>query len=226
MEAFGIATAEQVHEVEHASQVSAAACRVLDVVLAALLMIVLSPLLLAIALVIRIDSRGWPIFRQERIGRRCRPFVLNKFRTMGADAGHETHRAFVLALISGEQGPTESGVFKLTEDTRITRVGRFLRRSSLDELPQLWNVLRGDMSLVGPRPPIQYEVERYPEHWFGRFAVKPGMTGLWQVNGRSELTLDEMIELDLEYVRRRSVWLNIVILARTLPAVLRARGAG
>jgi lipopolysaccharide/colanic/teichoic acid biosynthesis glycosyltransferase len=145
---------------------------------------------------------------------------------MGADAGHETHRAFVLALISGEQGPTESGVFKLTEDTRITRVGRFLRRSSLDELPQLWNVLRGDMSLVGPRPPIQYEVERYPEHWFGRFAVKPGMTGLWQVNGRSELTLDEMIELDLEYVRRRSVWLNIVILARTLPAVLRARGAG
>ena len=226
MEALGIATAEQVHEVEHASQLNAAACRVLDVVLATLLMIVLAPVLLAIALVIRIDSRGLPLFRQERIGRRCRPFVLNKFRTMSADAGHETHRAFVLALISGEQGPTESGVFKLTEDDRITRVGRFLRRSSLDELPQLWNVLRGEMSLVGPRPPIQYEVERYPEHWFGRFAVKPGMTGLWQVNGRSELTLDEMIELDLEYVRRRSVWLNIAILARTLPAVLRARGAG
>jgi lipopolysaccharide/colanic/teichoic acid biosynthesis glycosyltransferase len=225
MEALGIATAEQAQEVEHDSQLSVAACRALDIVLATLLMVLLSPLLLAIALVIRIDSHGWPIFRQERIGRR-RPFTLNKFRTMTADAGHETHREFVLALISGEQGPTESGVFKLTEDTRITRVGRFLRRSSLDELPQLWNVLRGDMSLVGPRPPIQYEVERYPEHWFGRFAVKPGMTGLWQVNGRSELTLEEMIALDLEYVRRRSVWLNIEILARTLPAVLRARGAG
>ncbi len=114
----------------------------------------------------------------------------------------------------------------MTEDERITRVGRFLRRSSLDELPQLWNVLRGDMSLVGPRPPIPYEVEHYPDALVRRFAVKPGMTGLWQVNGRSELTLEEMIALDVEYVRRRSFWLNVWILLRTVPAVLLARGCG
>jgi len=212
-------------EVERSSQVSAVCCRGLDIVAAALLLVLLAPLLLIIALVIRIDSRGWPVYRQQRLGLRRRPFVVNKFRTMAAGAGHETHREFVLALISGERGPTDTGVFKLTEDARITRVGRFLRRSSLDELPQLWNVLRGDMSLVGPRPPIPYEVERYPEHWFGRFAVKPGITGLWQVNGRSEVTLEEMIALDLEYVRRRSFWFNVEILLRTVPAVLRARGA-
>ena len=145
---------------------------------------------------------------------------------MGADAGHETHRAFVQGLINGDHGATDAGVFKLTDDERITRVGRFLRRSSLDELPQLWNVLRGDMSLVGPRPPIQYEVDQYPEHWFGRFAVKPGITGLWQVNGRSEVTLEEMIAFDLEYVRRRSFRLNVEILLRTVPAVLRAAVRG
>jgi lipopolysaccharide/colanic/teichoic acid biosynthesis glycosyltransferase len=221
MEAFSVPAAE----VERSSQLSAACCRGLDIVVATLLLVLLAPVLLIIALVVRLDSPGWPIYRQERIGLRRRRFVVNKFRTMAADAGHETHRQFVLELISGERGPTENGRFKMTEDTRITRVGRFLRRSSLDELPQLWNVLRGDMSLVGPRPPIQYEVDRYPEHWFGRFAVKPGMTGLWQVNGRSDVTLEEMIRLDLEYVRRRSFWLNVEILLRTVPVVLRARGA-
>ena len=100
-----------------------------------------------------------------------------------------------------------------------------LRRTSLDELPQLWNVVRGDMSLVGPRPPIPYEVERYPAHWFARFAVKPGMTGLWQVSGRSRLNLPQMIALDVEYVERRSLWFNLTILARTVPAVLNRRGA-
>jgi lipopolysaccharide/colanic/teichoic acid biosynthesis glycosyltransferase len=224
MEALTVA-AKHAEHVHHRSQASAISCRALDVVVSALLLLLLLPLLALIALVIRIDSRGWPVYRQQRLGRRCRPFVVNKFRTMAADAGHDTHREFVLALINGERGATEAGVFKLTEDDRITRVGRFLRRSSLDELPQLWNVLRGDMSLVGPRPPIRYEVDEYPEHWFGRFAVKPGITGLWQVNGRSELTLEEMIALDLEYVRRQSLWLNLEILLRTVPAVLRARGA-
>jgi lipopolysaccharide/colanic/teichoic acid biosynthesis glycosyltransferase len=225
MEALSVAITERAERVEPVAGGSALRCRVLDVVVSALLLVALLPLLLLIALVIRIDSRGWPVYRQRRLGHRCRPFVVNKFRTMAADAGHDTHREFVLALISGERGATEQGVFKLTEDDRVTRVGRFLRKSSLDELPQLWNVLRGDMSLVGPRPPIPYEVERYPEHWFGRFAVKPGITGLWQVNGRSELTLEEMIALDLEYVRRRSLRLNIEILLRTVPAVLRGRGA-
>jgi lipopolysaccharide/colanic/teichoic acid biosynthesis glycosyltransferase len=223
MEALTVATTEQ--HTARESQLSAIGCRALDLVVAAVLLVLLFPLLLLIAIVIRVDSRGWALYRQERLGVRRRPFVVNKFRTMAADAGHDTHREYVSALISGERGATENGVFKLTEDDRITRVGRFLRRSSLDELPQLWNVLRGDMSLVGPRPPIQYEVDKYPEHWFGRFAVKPGITGLWQVNGRSELTLEEMIALDLEYVRRRSLRLNLEILLRTLPAVVRARGA-
>jgi lipopolysaccharide/colanic/teichoic acid biosynthesis glycosyltransferase len=225
MEALTVASAEDVEQVDRRSQATAVSCRCLDIVVAAALLVLLLPLLLLIAIVIRLDSRGWAVYRQQRLGHRRRPFVVNKFRTMAADAGHDTHREFVLALISGERGPTDTGVFKLTEDDRITRVGRFLRRSSLDELPQLWNVLRGDMSLVGPRPPIPYEVEKYPEHWFGRFAVKPGITGLWQVNGRSELTLEEMIALDLEYVRRRSLRLNLEILLRTVPAVLRARGA-
>ena len=110
-------------------------------------------------------------------------------------------------------------------DPRITRMGRLLRRSSLDELPQLWNVLRGDMSLVGPRPPIPYEVEHYPPAWLHRFAVKPGITGLWQVNGRSSVTLEEMVRLDVEYARRRTLWLNLWILIRTAPAVLSTKGA-
>jgi lipopolysaccharide/colanic/teichoic acid biosynthesis glycosyltransferase len=133
----------------------------------------------------------------------------------------------VLSLIAGEQPESRDGNprFKLAGDERVTRVGRLLRRTSLDELPQLWNVLRGDMSLVGPRPPIPYEVEHYPAHWFPRFAVKPGLTGLWQVSGRSELTLEQMVALDIEYVQRRSPLLNLSILARTVPAVLSTRGA-
>ena len=130
---------------------------------------------------------------------------------------------FVQELYAGQRPERTDGNprFKLAADPRITRIGRFLRRSSLDELPQLWNVVRGEMSLVGPRPPIFYEVEAYPaDHWFTRFEVKPGLTGLWQVSGRCELTLDEMIALDIDYVRRRSCWLNLRILLRTLPAVL------
>jgi lipopolysaccharide/colanic/teichoic acid biosynthesis glycosyltransferase len=203
------------------------ACRALDLVVAGALLIVLAPLLIAIAIAIRLDSPGRIVFRQRRVGRDLRPFTLNKFRTMRDGAGHENHREFVLALIAAEvpeQG-TERPLFKIAVDDRVTRVGRVLRRSSLDELPQLVNVLRGDMSLVGPRPPIHYEVEHYKPHWFGRFAVKPGLTGLWQVSGRSELTLEEMIALDVDYARRRSLWLNLRILARTIPVVLGGRGA-
>ena len=188
-------------------------CRALDIVVAALLLVALLPLFLAIAVAIRLDSPGRVIFRQQRIGRGRRPFTVNKFRTMRADADHDTHRTFVLQPDHRRRrGPAhvaERPFFKMAADERVTRVGRLLRKSSLDELPQLWNVLRGDMSLVGPRPPIPYEVEHYPAHWFARFAVKPGMTGLWQVSGRSELTLEEMIALDVDYARRRSLWLNI-----------------
>ena len=167
-----------------------AACRALDVVLAAALLIVLAPLFLVIMVAVRLDSPGSPVFRQARVGRRLEPFIINKFRTMRDGAAHDVHRTFVLRLIAGDtpEQDTDKPFFKMSADDRVTRIGRLLRRSSLDELPQLWNVLRGDMSLVGPRPPIRYEVDHYPPHWFERFAVQPGMTGLWQVSGRSELS--------------------------------------
>jgi lipopolysaccharide/colanic/teichoic acid biosynthesis glycosyltransferase len=201
--------------------------RCVDVVIALTLLLVLSPLLALIALAIRLDSSGPALFRQRRLGVRLEPFTVNKFRSMHQGASASVHRQFVLSLIAGEKPPpAEHGPrFKLAGDDRVTRVGRFLRRSSLDELPQLWNVLRGDMSLVGPRPSIPYEVEHYPPTWFTRFEVKPGITGLWQVSGRGELTVPEMIELDAEYVRRRSLRLNTLILLRTIPAVLSSRGA-
>ena len=209
------------------SRSSAAACRALDVAVSAVLLLVLLPVFLVLTVAIRLDSSGRALYRQRRVGRNQEPFTVNKFRTMHSGAGHETHREFVIGLIAARElapGEThaqrdETNFFKMANDTRVTRVGRFLRKSSLDELPQLWNVLRGDMSLVGPRPPIPYEVEHYPPHWFDRFAVKPGMTGLWQVSGRSELGLEEMIALDVEYARTRSLWLNVKILARTVPVV-------
>jgi lipopolysaccharide/colanic/teichoic acid biosynthesis glycosyltransferase len=220
------------------SRYTAAACRALDVAVSAVLLVVLSPVFLILTIAIRLDSSGRALYRQRRVGRNQKPFTVNKFRTMHSGAGHDAHREFVIGLIAREQGKSEtqeqeqaqagggdSNFFKMTNDTRVTRVGRFLRKSSLDELPQLWNVLRGDMSLVGPRPPIPYEVEHYPPHWFDRFAVKPGMTGLWQVSGRSELALEDMIALDVEYARSRSLWLNLKVLARTVPAVFAGRGA-
>jgi lipopolysaccharide/colanic/teichoic acid biosynthesis glycosyltransferase len=202
-------------------------CRVLDLTVSLITLVLLSPVLVLIAIAIRLESPGPAIFRQRRVGRDQREFTVNKFRTMRKDVSSDVHQQFVLKLIAGDAPPSTEGKprFKLAVDDRVTRVGRFLRKSSLDELPQLWNVVRGEMSLVGPRPPIPYEVDHYPQHWFERFEVKPGLTGLWQVSGRSELTLEEMIALDNEYVQRRSLRLNIEILLRTIPAVLRARGA-
>jgi lipopolysaccharide/colanic/teichoic acid biosynthesis glycosyltransferase len=202
-------------------------CRVLDIAVATALLIALAPLLLIVAVLIRIDSPGWVVFRQRRVGKDLEPFTVNKLRTMRAGAGHDAHRAYVLGLITGHgDEERERPMLKLAGDQRVTRVGRFLRRTSADELPQLWNVIRGDMSLVGPRPPIPYEVEHYRSEWLGRFAVKPGLTGLWQVSGRSELSVDEMMKLDVDYVQRRSVRLNLAIMARTIPVVLSCRGAG
>lgn len=210
-----------------ASRVRDASCRALDVVGATAMLLLTAPLLLAIAILIKLDSPGPVLFRQRRLGRDTKPFTVNKFRTMYDGVTHEKHRAFVLELINGNepQQTAPGSRYKMVGDHRVTRFGRILRRSSLDELPQLVNVLRGDMSLVGPRPPIPYEVEHYPKHWFGRFAVKPGITGLWQVNGRSEVTLEEMVGLDIEYAQRRSLGLNLWILIRTVPAVLNRRGA-
>ena len=208
-------------------KVSDVACRVLDLVVASVLLLVLAPVMLIIALTVRLDSPGPALFRQRRYGRSLAPFEVLKFRTMRDGASHDVHRAFVIGLITGDQPVETDGQpkFKLPSDNRVTRIGRFLRRSSLDELPQLWNVLRGDMSLVGPRPPIPYEVEHYPPHWLARFEVKPGITGLWQVSGRCDLNLEDMVKLDIAYAERRSFWLNVSILLRTIPTVLSTRGA-
>jgi lipopolysaccharide/colanic/teichoic acid biosynthesis glycosyltransferase len=200
--------------------------RLLDLVVAVTLLVLLAPVFAAIAIAIKLDSSGSPIFRQRRCGRGVREFTVLKFRTMRCDTAADPHRSYVLDVIAANgDGERDDGLQKLEHDDRVTRVGAFLRRFSLDELPQLWNVLRGEMTLVGPRPPIPYEVDFYPPHWLGRLSVKPGLTGLWQVSGRNELDYAEMVQLDLEYVSRRSLWLNTTILARTFAVVLTGRGA-
>jgi len=208
---------------------TAISCRALDIVGAGIGLILLAPVMAGAAIAVRLDSRGRALFRQTRLGYGLQPFVVNKFRTMHTGVGHDEHRAFVQRLIAGDaerhQRDNNEALFKIAFDTRVTRIGRFLRRTSIDELPQLFNVLSGEMSLVGPRPPLDYEVEHYPDAAFGRFAVKPGITGLWQVSGRSELCFDEMIELDLEYVRGRSLWTNVKILCRTVIVVFSRKGA-
>ncbi len=179
------------------------------------------------ALVVRLDSPGRAIFRQRRLGRDLEPFSVAKFRTMrqGADTEAGAHRSHVEQMMADEERRGTRAMSKLQEDARVTRVGSFLRRTSIDELPQLWNVLRGEMSLVGPRPPIQYEVDRYPPEAFRRFEVRPGVTGLWQVRGRSLLTFKQMIALDTEYIETRSPALNLKILLLTLPTVIHGKGA-
>jgi exopolysaccharide biosynthesis polyprenyl glycosylphosphotransferase len=185
---------------------------------ALLLGLLLSPLLVALALAVRLSGTGPVLFRQTRVGLRGRPFTILKFRTMRA--GAEAEQIDVLHL-NEQHGP----LFKIREDPRITRVGRWLRRSSLDELPQLWNVVNGTMSLVGPRPPLPWEVASYEPDAFRRLLVKPGMTGLWQVSGRSDLPWEEALQLDLFYVDNWSPILDAGIVARTFSAVILGRGA-
>jgi len=192
--------------------------RLLDIVGASAGLLLASPVLVAAAVAIRLDSPG-PIFhRAVRVGLGGRKFRFLKLRSMRV--GAEELRGLLLHL-NQAQGPA----FKLHDDPRVTRVGRLLRKTSLDELPQLWHVLRGDMSLVGPRPPFPEEVERYEPWMLRRLSVRPGLTCLWQVGGRSDLPFDEWMRLDLEYVDRRSFHLDLSILLRTIPAVLSARGA-
>jgi lipopolysaccharide/colanic/teichoic acid biosynthesis glycosyltransferase len=198
--------------------------RTIDLVIAALALLLLLPVLAAIAIAIRLDSPGPVLFRQRRVGRDMAPFTILKFRTMHSAADEGRHRAYVQALIAGESATT-GGLYKLAVDDRITRVGRFLRRRSLDELPQLLNVLRGSMSIVGPRPVIEYEVERYPSWYLDRFAVRPGLTGLWQTSGRNSRTYEEMVRLDVEYAGRQSLALDMKILFKTPWTVIRGRGA-
>ena len=198
--------------------------RVLDVALSALALLVLSPVMAAISVAVRLTSRGPVLFRQERLGLGARPFTCLKFRTMHADAADASHREYVTRLLTDPAPPKvgATGLFKIEHDPRLTPIGGWLRRTSLDELPQLVNVLRGEMSLVGPRPALAWEAELYGLEEHRRFEVLPGMTGLWQVSGRSRLSMREALALDLEYVRRRSLALDLWILARTVPTVLRA----
>lgn len=195
--------------------------RVIDVVLAGSSLILLAPVMLPIAVAIRVTSPGPALFRQVRVGYRKRPFVMLKFRTMRVDCDDNPHRDFVRRELNGEDPRVAGrGLYKLEDDRRVTRIGRILRATSLDELPQLINVLRGEMAMVGPRPALAWELELYRPHHHERFEVKPGITGLWQVSGRSRLPMTEALDLDVEYVRRRSLALNLSILARTVPAVL------
>jgi len=196
--------------------------RALDVIIALTALILLAPLLLVISLAVYLDSGRPVFFRQRRVGYLGRPFVIVKFRSMRKDADEAVHQRYVASLFTN--APSAS-VFKISNDARVTRLGAFLRRASLDELPQLWNVLRGDMSLVGPRPDVPYSVSEYAPWVRGRLAATPGITGLWQVRGRSALSPDEMFRLDLDYVAQRSLVLDLQILMRTVPAVIAARGA-
>jgi lipopolysaccharide/colanic/teichoic acid biosynthesis glycosyltransferase len=200
--------------------------RVCDVVLSSLILVVLSPLMLLIALAVRLSSPGPSLFRQTRIGYHGEPFELLKFRTMKENSDDAIHRLYVTKLLMGLE-PEEgiNGIYKLERDPRVTSVGRVLRRLSLDELPQLINVLRADMSLVGPRPALSWEVELFDPIYAARFLVRPGMTGLWQVSGRNTVSVSKGLDLDVEFVRRQSLWLYILILLKTIPTIVMGNGA-
>lgn len=212
--------------------------RVVDVVGAVVGLLLLSPLLLLVALAIRLDSAGPVFYIQERVGARQRTqrgrvawetctFRLYKFRSMVHNADESIHQAHIKAFVAGqtEVAEADDAKFKLKNDFRITRVGKLLRRTSLDELPQLLNVLKGEMSLVGPRPVPVYEVAEYEPWHHERLLALPGITGLWQVKGRGRVTFDEMVRMDIEYTRTQSLWLDLQLLCLTIPSVLSGRGA-
>ena len=223
----------------HIHHISYIAKRCFDIVAAGSLLVLLAPLMLMIALMIRLDSRGPALFVQQRVGsRRVRhggqcaweigTFDCIKFRTMRHNADQSLHEQHVKAFVEGQLGEYHgtTGTFKLQDDPRITRVGAFLRRTSLDELPQLFNVLRGEMSLVGPRPVPTYEAAAYQDWHRERLAALPGITGLWQVKGRSQVSFEDMIRMDIEYVRTQSLWTDLKILIATAAIVVSGFGAG
>lgn len=212
--------------------------RLLDTILAASACIVLLPLFLLIGLLIKIDSSGPIFFVQERVGARrsavnrkpvwkIRHFRLYKFRSMFHNADQSVHEAYIKAFVAGTLPVSEANgaKFKLNHDPRVTRIGSLLRKTSLDELPQLINILKGEMSLVGPRPVPPYEVAEYQPHHYERLATLPGLTGLWQIKGRGRVSFEEMMEMDIEYVKTQSFWLDLKFLLLTVPAVLFRLGA-
>jgi lipopolysaccharide/colanic/teichoic acid biosynthesis glycosyltransferase len=221
----------ELHSAGKSRSVSRLVKRAIDIAGSLAALVILSPLFAVIAVAIKLTSKGPVLFRQGRVGQHGVIFHFLKFRSMRVDSDPRVHREFVNEFIRGTAGgksgeKKEAKVYKITDDPRVTRVGAILRRTSLDELPQFWNVLMGDMSLVGPRPPIPYELESY-RTWHKRriFEVKPGITGLWQVHGRSRTTFDEMVRLDLRYARTWSLLLDLKILMQTPRAIFSGEGA-
>ncbi len=202
--------------------------RVLDLVLTCLMLVVLSPLLLLIILTIKISSPGPILHTQVRLGKKGKAFVLYKFRSMYVDGDDAHHRSYIKELIkaSSPYKVAENGesLFKIFDDSRVTTVGKLIRKYSVDELPQLLNVLRGQMSLVGPRPPLPYEYEEYSDWHRKRLDGIPGITGLWQVSGKNTIPFDRMVELDIHYLKNWSLWLDIKIILRTIPTMLKGVG--
>jgi lipopolysaccharide/colanic/teichoic acid biosynthesis glycosyltransferase len=199
--------------------------RLIDIAGAACALLVTAPLLVLVALLVWRDSPGPILFRQTRLGLGMREFTALKFRTMRCDTDDAVHRAYIRDTMSASAAVNPNGIYKLDRGDQITRVGRILRRTSLDELPQLVNVLRGDMSLVGPRPCIPYETENFRPHHFGRFAVPAGLTGLWQVTARANSTFGEALDMDVAYARGWSLGLDLRLLCQTPLQVFRQIGA-
>ena len=200
--------------------------RAVDIVSSLFVMTIGAPLFIFLAAAVKFSSPGPIFFRQVRIGKDGEPFVFYKFRSMRHNNDDAAHRDFAREFINGESAESrDRTVFKMVRDPRITAIGRFLRRSSLDELPQFYNVLRGEMSLVGPRPPISYELDHYQDWHRDRLKVKPGLTGLWQVSGRSGVGFDEMVMLELYYIGHWNLKLDLKIMARTLPVMVKGEGA-
>jgi lipopolysaccharide/colanic/teichoic acid biosynthesis glycosyltransferase len=197
--------------------------RVVDYVVAATMLILLAPVMGVITIAILVDSGRPILFRQRRLGREMRPFTVYKFRTMRANVDQEEHRRYIEKTLTHRATPNANGLYKLERPNEITRVGRFLRKTSLDELPQLFNVLAGDMSLVGPRPCLDYETSGFSEHHFERFMVPPGITGLWQVTARAHSTFGEALEMDVAYVRGWSLGLDMQLLFKTPFSLVRMR---
>ena len=201
--------------------------RTVEKFLALVLLIAFAPFIAFIALLIRLDSPGAALFRQTRIGKDGKPFTFYKFRSMYEDIDRDAHHAFLKAFVNGDvsEGADERGIFKPVKDNQITSVGRFLRKTSMDELPQLLNIIRGEMSFIGPRPNVPAEVEAYKEWHKRRLDVLPGVTGLAQINGRSSINFDQIARYDLEYVEKESLLTDLRILFGTIPSVLQGKGA-
>jgi lipopolysaccharide/colanic/teichoic acid biosynthesis glycosyltransferase len=201
--------------------------RLLDLLIILLFMLPLSIIILIIAILIKWDSKGPVFFRQRRVGLNGVEFNMFKFRSMYVNCDDSTHREAIKQYINGEILNNEAAshnLYKLNDDPRITRVGRIIRKTSLDEIPQFWNVLRGEMTLVGPRPPLPYEVELYSSRDQLRLCGKPGLTGVWQVYGRSQVPFQSMVEMDIQYLQQQSLWQDIKLIFLTIPIMISGRG--